>query len=228
MLTRPTNTPGGAEPRLAPRLVTSIEEAVAARRAPKVFAGPAVSPADQLLSAMRTVKAARFNAAERLERKNTLSMFSMSIVSLYFVGLSVWQVVYAPLLDEPTNRLVTLVSIMSSIFTLVLALIESMNDYKIKAHHMHACALAVNDLYHEFKLVPPGDDSRVQGFRKRYNEVVRGCPLNHARVDYLMARAERDLPWSEMLWVRLRYAWDVYALYVAAMLIPPLVLLLCR
>jgi hypothetical protein len=57
---------------------------------------------------------------------------------------------------------------------------------------------------------------------------VRGCPLNHARVDYLMARAERDLPWSETLWVRLRYAWDVYALYVAAMLIPPLVLLLCR
>ena len=64
---------------------------MAARRTPKVFAGAALSPADQLLSAMRTVKAARFNAAERLERKNTLSMFSMSIVSLYFVGLSVWQ-----------------------------------------------------------------------------------------------------------------------------------------
>ncbi|MET0194768.1 MAG: SLATT domain-containing protein [Hyphomicrobiaceae bacterium] len=228
MLTRPTSAQGAAEPRVAPRLVTSIEEAMAARRTPKVFAGAALSPADQLLSAMRTVKAARFNAAERLERKNTLSMFSMSIVSLYFVGLSVWQVVYAPLLDEPTNRLVTLVSIMSSIFTLVLALIESMNDYKIKAHHMHACALAVNDLYHEFKLAPPGDDGRVQEFRRRYNEIVRGCPLNHARVDYLMARAERDLPWSETLWVRLRYAWDVYALYVAALLIPPLVLLLCR
>jgi hypothetical protein len=110
----------------------------------------------------------------------------------------------------------------------VLALIESMNDYKIKAHHMHACALAVNDLYHEFKLVPPGDDTRVQEFRRRYNEIVRSCPLNHARVDYLMARTERDMPWSELLWVRLRYAWDVYALYVAAMLIPPLVLLLCR
>ena len=228
MLTRPTGALGGAESRLAPRVVTSIEEAMAARRAPKLFASPAVTPADQLLSAMRTVKAARFNAAERLERKNTLSVFSMSIVSLYFVGLSVWQVVYASLLDEPTNRLVTLVSIMSSIFTLVLALIESMNDYRIKAHHMHECALAVNDLYHEFKLVPPGDDGRVQEFRRRYNEIVRGCPLNHARVDYLMARAERDAPWTDALWVRLRYFWDVYALYVAALIIPPLVLLLCR
>jgi hypothetical protein len=224
MSTRPTGAQSGADARLAPRVVTSIEEAMAARRTPKLFANPAVSPAEQLLSAMRTVKAARFNAAERLERKNTLSMFSMSMVSLYFVGLSVWQVVYAPLLDEPTNRLVTLVSIMSSIFTLVLALIESMNDYKIKAHHMHTCALAVNDLYHEFKLVPPGDEARLQEFRRRYNDVVRGCPLNHARVDYLMARAERDMPWS----VRMRYVWDVYALYVAALIIPPLVLLLCR
>jgi hypothetical protein len=220
---------GGDEPSLAPRLVTSIEEAMAARRAPKVFGGvKPVAPADRLLSAMRTVKAARFNAAERFERKNTLSMFSMSVVSLYFVGLSVWQVIYAQLLDEPTNRLITLVSIMSSIFTLVLALIESMNDYKIKAHHMHACALAVNDLYHEFKLGSPGDDGRVQEFRKRYNEIVRGCPLNHARVDYLMAQAERDVHWSEKLWVRLRYVWDVYALYGAALVIPPLVLLLCR
>jgi len=220
---------GGYEPSLAPRLVTSIEEAMAARRAPKVFGGvSSAAPADRLLSAMRTVKAARFNAAERFERKNTLSMFSMSVVSLYFVGLSVWQVIYAQLLDEPTNRLITLVSIMSSIFTLVLALIESMNDYKIKAHHMHACALAVNDLYHEFKLGPPGDDGRVQEFRKRYNEIVRGCPLNHARVDYLMAQAERNVQWPEKLWVRLRYAWDVYALYGAALVIPPLVLLLCR
>jgi hypothetical protein len=232
MLAKPTGAQGvaegAAEVRLAPRVVTSIEEAMVARRAPKVFAAPNLSPSEQLLHAMRTVKAARFNAAERFERKHMLSLFSMSIVSLYFVGLSVWQVVYAPLLDEATNRLVTLVSIMSSIFTLVLALIESMNDYKIKSHHMHACALAVNDLYHEVKLVPPGDDSRVQEFRRRYNEIVRGCPLNHARIDYLMARAERNLPWPEALWVRLLYIGDVYVLYGAALVIPPLVLLLCR
>ena len=112
---------------------------------------------------MRTVKAARFNAAERLERKHALSLFAMSMVSLYFVGLSVWQAVYAPTLDEAANRLITLVSIMSSIFTLVLALIESMNDYRMKAHHMHACALAVNDLYHELKLMRPSDAALAAG-----------------------------------------------------------------
>src|SRR6185436_18204581 len=116
----------GQQQAIAPRVVSSIEDAMAARRAPT--ADPRAG--EQLLAAMRTVKAARFNAAERLERKHALSLFAMSMVSLYFVGLSVWQAVYAPTLDEAANRLITLVSIMSSIFTLVLALIESMNDYR--------------------------------------------------------------------------------------------------
>ncbi len=186
-------------------------------------------PAEQLLAAMRTVKAARFNAAERLERKNTVSLFAMSMVSLYFVGLSVWQAVYAAALDNAANRLITLVSIMSSVFTLVLALIESLNDYRMKAHHMHACALAVNDLYHEFKLTAAPDAGVIQEFRRRHNEAVRGCPYNHARIDYLMARAERGgARWAEKAWVGLRYVLDVYALYVVCLIAPPLVLVLCR
>ena len=201
---------------------------MAARRASNGAGATDARAVEQLLAAMRTVKAARFNAADRLERKNTVSLFAMSMVSLYFVGLSVWQAVYASTLDEATNRLVTLVSIMSSIFTLVLALIEAMNDYRMKAHHMHACALAVNDLYHELQLLRPLDAGQVQEFRLRYNAAVRSCPFNHARVDYLMARAERNVPWDERAWARLRYMLDVYGLYGVCLAAPPLVLVLFR
>jgi hypothetical protein len=210
---------------LTPRVVSSIEEAMAAKRAPH---GGDARAVQQLLGAMHTVKTARFNAAERLERKHTVSLFSMSMVSLYFVGLSVWQAVYAQQLDAAANRLLTLVSIMSSVFTLVLALIEAMNDYKMKAHQMHTCALAVNDLYHELKLMPAADAALVQEFRRRYNEAVRSCLFNHARVDYLLARAERDVGWAEKAWARVRYVLDVYALYGLCMILPPLVLVLCR
>ena len=218
------------QPRLAPRLVSSIEQAVAARRpAPRnTRTGAATSPADQLLHAMHTVKAARFNAAERLERKHLISVFALSCVSLYFVGLSVWQTIYSANLDAATNQLITLVSIMSSICTLVLALIDSMNDYKIKAHHMHACALSVNDLLQELRLAQTSDVGLVQEFRRRYNEVVRGCPFNHTRTDYLMARAELNVPWETRAWANMRYALDVYGLYGACLLGPPLVLLLFR
>lgn len=176
------------------------------------------------MRAMQVVKAARFNAAERLERKHLVSVVALSTVSLYFVGLSVWQAVYAPVIGEPANRLITLVSIMSSICTLVLALIEAMNDYKMKAHHMHTCALAVNDLLQEMRLQQTDDPAVVQDFRRRYNAVVRGCPFNHARVDYLMARAHPA--WERRLWAYLCYAADVYGLYGLCLAAPPLVLLL--
>jgi uncharacterized Tic20 family protein len=202
----------------------SLEEAAGWTRAPG-DAGMR-SPADQLLHAMRAVKAARFNAAERLERKHLVSVVALSIVSLYFVGLSVWQAVYAPTLSEPANRLITLVSIMSSICTLVLALIEAMNDYKMKAHHMQACALAVNDLLQEFRLSQTGNAAVVQEFRRRYNAVVRGCPFNHARIDYLMART--NLSRGKRLWAYACYLADVYGLYGACLIGPPLVLLLFR
>jgi SMODS and SLOG-associating 2TM effector domain family 5 len=216
------------QPRLSPRLVSSIEQAVATRRLPNGHTRPGLGPAEQLLHAMHTVKAARFNAAERLERKHLISVFALSMVSLYFVGLSVWQTIYAAGLGPATNQLITLVSIMSSIATLVLALIDSMNDYKIKAHHMHACALSVNDLLQELRLLQTDDATVVQAFRRRYNEVVRSCPFNHARVDYLMARAKGRASWEARAWAHLCYALDVYGLYGTVLIGPPLVLLVFR
>lgn len=207
--------------RSAPSPSATVDRSLAVLRGAPMLAG---DPAEQLLRAMHTVKSARFNAAERYERKNLISLFSMSMVSLYFVGLSVCQAVYAAQIGEPTNRLLTLVSIMSSVFTLILALIEAMNDYKLKAHHLHACALSVNELVHELTLARPVSPAIVQDFRRRYSEVVRGCPYNHARVDYLMARAEGSAVWSEKAWAQIRFACDVYGLYGLCLATPPLVL----
>src|SRR5262245_3488024 len=169
---------------ISSRVVTSIEEAMARRQASGGPGRSGGSPADQLLHAMHTVKAARFNAAERFERKHLVSVFALSMVSLYFVGLSVWQAIYAANLSEPATRLITVVSSMASHCALVLALTASMNDYRIKAHQMHTCALSVTDLLQELRLLGSTDVAVMQAFRRRYNEVVRSCPFNHARIDY--------------------------------------------
>src|SRR5262249_23631849 len=129
-------------------------------------------------------------------------------------------------LSDAANRLITLVSIISSIATMVLALIEAMNDYKIKAHHMHACALAVNDLLQELRLADTRDPAIVQDIRRRYNDIVRNCPYNPARIDYRMTR--RTLSWEERLAVRVRYAAGVYGLYALCLAGPPLLLLAFR
>lgn len=204
-------------------VVASLEDALAARRRPAlVLTGAEPHAVDQLLRAMHLVKAARFNAAERLERKQTVSTFTLSVVALYFVGLSVWQAVYAGHIDEATTRHVNLIEIVSSVFALMLGLLEALNNYQMKAHHLHNCALAVSDIAQELRLARTAPVAALQDFRRRYNEALRACPVNHSRIDYVFAKLETSKDASQWTMARIRYLFDVYALYAAFLLAPPL------
>lgn len=184
---------------------------------------PDTRAADQLAHTMRLVKAARFNAATRLEQKAAVSLFTQSIVALYFVGLAVWQAVYVGQIDDATNRLMTFVQLVSSVFTLILGLLEAMNDYKMKAHHLQNCALAVSELTQELKIARPTDPAEVQTFRRRYNEALRACPVNHARIDFLCAKLNGSTKRTHRAALSVRYILDVYGLYVLFLAVPPLI-----
>jgi hypothetical protein len=62
----------------------------------------------------------------------------------------------------------------------------------------------------------------VEEFRRRYNEALRACPVNHSRLDYLCAKAEgkADTPDRALLWVRTE--WNIYGLYSLFLAVPPL------
>lgn len=177
--------------------------------------------AARLASTMRLVKSARFNAAERLERKQAVSLFTQTIVALYFIGLSVWQAIYFGQIDDASNRLMTFIQIVSSVFTLMLGLLESLNDYPMKAHHLHNCALTVSELSQELTIARLSDPREVQDFRRKYHEALKACPVNHNRIDYLFAKLDGrgDKPaWGL---VYLRYIIDVYGLYALFLAVPP-------
>ncbi len=184
--------------------------------------------ADQLAQTMRIVKAARFNAADRLETKQAVSLFTQSMVALYFVGLAVWQAVYAGQIDEPANRLITFIQIVSSVFTLMLGLLEALNDYKLKAHQLQTCALGVAELAQELAIARPHDPQAVQEFRRRYNEIIKACPYNHARIDYLRAKLGIDAGRQERAKLTALYFADVYGLYALFLTFPPLLWWLLR
>jgi hypothetical protein len=215
---------------LHPVLVSSIETALDLRRQAMGMvvhdsdrAAMAQSAAATLARRMKLMKSIRFNAAERLELKQSVSLFSQSIVALYFIGLAVWQAVYAGQIDDATARLVTFIQIVSSVFTLMMALLEAMNDYKLKAYQLHACGLTISEIVQELEIDAPTDPSTVQDFRKRYNEALKDCP-NHHRSDYLFAKNDA----LDDLWIAVeahgRYLLNVYGLYAFFLFLPPLLL----
>lgn len=204
-------------------LIQVSRESAPADRARFAVVPPDTRAADQLAHTMRLVKAARFNAATRLEQKAAVSLFTQSIVALYFVGLAVWQAVYVGQIDDATNRLMTFVQLVSSVFTLILGLLEAMNDYKMKAHHLQNCALAVSELTQELKIARPTDPEQVQTFRRRYNEALRACPVNHARIDFLCAKLNGSTKRAQRIALSARYILDVFGLYVLFLAVPPLI-----
>src|SRR5262245_31361671 len=218
---RPVLLPVSARaPTDAERLRLAAEHLAKASRTPALDR----AAADQLSMTMRLVKGARFNAAERLELKQAVSLFTQSMVALYFVGLAVWQAVYVGAIDEPTNRLVTFIQLVSSVFTLMLGLLEALNDYKVKAHHLHNCALQVSEIVQELRVARPVDPDVLQEFRRRYSEALKGCPVNHNRIDYLFAKMEEGGDMIERVAVTARYVIDVYGLYFLFLAVPPLLL----
>ncbi len=199
-----------------------VEDRLVARRDAWASEQEAGREGERLAATMRLVKAARFNAAERLERKATVSLFTQSTVALYFVGLAVWQAVYADQIDDATNRLMTFIQLVSSVFTLILGLLEALSDYKMKAHHLHNCALGVSELAQELRIARPSAPAAVQDFRRRYNDLMKACPVNHNRIDYLFARLDGTSDRAGFAGVYFRYIVDVYGLYLMFLAVPPL------
>jgi hypothetical protein len=178
--------------------------------------------AEQLAATMKLVKSARFNAAERLERKQKVSLAAQSIVALYFIGVAVFQAVYIGQIDDASNRLLTFIQIVSSVFTLMLGLLEALNDYQLKAHHLSTCALTVAELAQDLKIANTTDKQVVQDFRRRYNEALKSCPVNHSRLDFQFALLDGKGDSGAWAAVYARYMLDVYGLYALFLSVPPL------
>ena len=68
-----------------------------------------------------------------------------------------------------------MISIVSSVFTLMLGLLEAMHDYALKSHHLQNCALAVGELVQELKLVRSSPEA-VQYEMDQADEARKGQP----------------------------------------------------
>ncbi len=204
----------------------SLARGAVRRPGPGLAEGDATSDFEQLRRTLRTIKTARFNAADRLELKRMLSLFTMAMLALYVGGLTVWLAVHAAEIDTATGRVVMLATIMSSVLSLCLALLDWSGGYQLQAYHLKRSGQAIADLLEELELSRPAGSAALVAYRRRFGDLLRGCGCNHQQVDYLLARADETGCGRDKAWAHARYLADVYALHGAFLLAPPLTLLM--
>ena len=181
-----------------------------------------------------TTIGSRFNASRRLNNQYKLSALSISVLSIFGIGTPIIQNYIDSSQCYNADKLYSLVSILLSIFILVLSLLEGAKNYQIKAEKLHNNAVEMSIVLNEISFLADyklkicmSDKSKedvvmqIKKYNKEYNALIKQCPENHDSDDFLLFKAqnhkdfEKGWLWSKriLIWLRIKYYW----LYITLM-----------
>lgn len=175
----------------------------------------------------RTV-GARFNAARRLRSQQNWSVVTISMLSLYIVAISipgVWSKV-----PESDTHFFPAISILASIFVIILSLLEASRGYEVKADRLHRSAMKLNEIYSELLIGQQKKDANPSEIISRYHAEIQTCPENHDAGDDALFRAQQQKHFKmgriEVLLIKTGYFFNKTAIYLILLVIPPIILIL--
>jgi len=190
--------------------------------------------ANELDMRMWKTKGSRYNAYRRYERKHWLSLASISILTLYVFGLTLAD--FCNTIKFTTNQQISIpfISMVLSIFILILSLLEASKNYQIKSERLHNCAKDIANVYNELRKVmhtnmPDEDKSnRLNDITMRYDSIIQKYGENHSPIDYELFIAEHYKQFNigiiNRQWIYIKSIIIPYWLYILLMASPPIVI----
>jgi hypothetical protein len=182
------------------------------------------SATEKILCDLKVTAGARFNAAERLAKKEKSSSRLVSVYSAVLICVSI--ATFALPLDSNVIRYVSFGGIVASILLLVASMRSSSHQYGIEAEQMHRCALELNEL-RRVMLAQKESAAGVKlgAFVERQNAILQKWSINHTTEDYLKYKYRhkwafddiKDTPDDELPDLKFKELYDVSAGGVAAL-----------
>jgi len=183
-------------------------------------------------------KGARFISANRLELHDKWSTITLSVVSVYIITLNLTIL----LENRPgifSNGNITFSTICLSILLLVLSLIQSSRNYKIRASKYHECGRKIDDLYNKVCIWKHTDASPsiddLKNINIEYLKLLDNYE-NHKQIDYSLFMSNNLSDYKEKircklsfwLYVKIWYNFTTVWVYWSVLLIPLLTYLITR
>ncbi len=194
---------------------------------PGIYAEPELKA--KLLADWQLVKRARFHAADRLDRRNSASLWTLSTVALYGGLVTVFVLIFKDSLTPHMRNICDWVSVVANWLTLTFSLTEQIKDYSGQSRALHECGQHVNDLRKHLQATPISAPQQLVPFVKDYEAIISECGPNHNRIDYEIARLEGSRPVDGMTpaeqrarlrQLRLRSLLTTYTIYAVMMAAP--------
>lgn len=182
-----------------------------------------------LLNTMMKLRKARFNAAERLGHRYKWHSMALVVFSIYVLALSI--VPKYLVLQIQTVEIINFVSVVSSVFTLVLSVYSAFSEDVVRGKYLHDNAKQVTNLYHKYKIAiddfesKDGDQPNNMLYEEKYNAIMDACPYNHDQIDYQSIRSELEKlsPWEKFN-IGFQAALGLYFWPVLAIAVPPVLI----
>jgi hypothetical protein len=178
---------------------------------------------------MWKTKSARFNAHARLVAKHWLSTTATALLALYLVAVSLVPLAFEKNMTAETIRALAVISLITSVFLIIITLLESARNYHREADRMHKCALEIAELYNRLQAMPLEEaETKRTNLNDEYSRILRLHEINHKTIDFLQFQLSfhRDLRFGgrDLLFGYLRYGvlWIAeYWIYIVIIFVPP-------
>lgn len=172
-------------------------------------------------------KGSRFNAYERLKRRQKLSNYATGLLSAYLIIVNLLSPFGLISLSQDSN-VISFISVALSIILLVFVTIENAAEYSLKGNHFHNCAKELSRIFNELHILIQDEKSTSDDFRRvadEYMEIVERYD-NHSPIDYEVHKTKHqddfDIPWLEKQWILFKSKVLVDIQYYVFMIIPPI------
>ncbi|WP_298987295.1 SLATT domain-containing protein [uncultured Roseibium sp.] len=170
---------------------------------------------------MHNTKGARFESSKRLLKKYRLSVWSISILSLYVICVSVGLLIFSGAYSDWFGNVMTFLSVSMSVFIIILSLLNESNSYQLNADIMHNCAREILVLYNKIPNDNNLNEDLFDEYRDGYQKIINSFHVNHDELDRKIKKSKDPFDDEEAIsFPRFSYFVDVYLFPILYMSIP--------
>jgi hypothetical protein len=182
----------------------------------------------KLLRKMRTTRECRYRGANRLEKLQRLSTYSICALSFYLVLISIAMAISQISTSLTTNEQVgtTFLSISMSIFVIIISLIENYKNYSVRADDLRRCAEAISMLINRYEVSSKADK---EALFQLYQDILNRSRFSHGNIDLwsaLLSHPDLNSKPDEMKKIRQNYFRNAIRAYwiqfPLSVILPPL------
>lgn len=134
---------------------------------------------------IKITRMARFQASSRLERRQKISYFVISLLSLLVISISLLPNIYN--LSNASEQIFLALTVVNSVFVIITTFLEASGNFVHKGEQLHQSARKVSTVYNKLLLLAEEErveKERIRELQKEYQLALDECPFNHDNLDY--------------------------------------------